>query len=251
MGIARFILLVIAFLASPLVNAKGLFQASGRISELRKSDTEITFRFVGNVSFPRFRPPAEPIDVPIRVGDWTRPHAMEERDAAPEIERLYAKLTELMKHEEGVRISLDNPAFFFSNAGKLTRISGTYIYAVRGFTAAERAAAAAKPLTEIRQRAPLTGDEGKEVLLGSAIFPAGTTTGRHTHPGDEYATVLEGTLEILVEGQPSRRVREGESYHNARNVVHETRNVGAEAARVLSTFVIDKGQPVMVPAAAE
>lgn len=122
-----------------------------------------------------------------------------------------------------------------------------YISAVRGFTAAETGPVAAKPTIEIRQRAPLTGDESKEVIVGFATFSPGATTGRHTHPGDEYATVLEGTLEIVVDNQPRRRVTAGESYHNARNVVHETRNAGKEEARVISTFVIDKGQPISIP----
>ena len=83
--------------------------------------------------------------------------------------------------------------------------------------------------------------------MATAEFAPGATTGRHTHPGDEYATLLEGELELLMEGQPARRVLAGEAYHNARDVVHETRNVGPGAARILSTFVIEKGQPIMKP----
>src|SRR5688500_7902510 len=75
-------------------------------------------------------------------------------------------------------------------------------------------------------RTTLSGDESKEVIVASAEFPRGSTTGRHIHPGDEYATVLEGTLELLVEGQQPKRVNAGESYHNAANVIHETRNIG-------------------------
>lgn len=93
----------------------------------------------------------------------------------------------------------------------------------------------------------LSGDATKDVVVAFGEFPPGASTGRHTHPGDEYATVLEGTLEILVDGQPARQVGAGEAYHNARDVVHETRGVGERAAKVVSTFVIDKGAPVLVP----
>ena len=111
-------------------------------------------------------------------------------------------------------------------------------------------ASPAKPAisTKVLLRTSLSGDETKEVIIASAKFPPGSTTGRHTHPGDEYATVLAGTLEILVEARASKRVSAGESYHNARNVVHEARSVGDQAARIVSTFVIDKGQPIMQPA---
>lgn len=247
MSAAKFTFLILMLLASPLVLAKGLFQANGQISEVRKKGDEITFRFVGRVSFPYLKLPPGPTDVLISVGDWTRKYASEERDEAPQIESVYSTLSAFVNSEEGVRISLDNPAFSFANSGQLARISGTYVYAVPGFTAAERAAA--KPLTEIRQRAPLTGDESREVVMGAALFPPGAATGRHSHPGDEYATVLEGALEIIVGGQPVRHVNAGESYHNARNVVHETRSVGDEEARVISTFIIDKGQPILIPAA--
>jgi len=101
---------------------------------------------------------------------------------------------------------------------------------------------------EVLLRTTLSGDDSKEVLVASAEFPVGGGTGRHTHPGDEYATVLAGTLELLVEGQPPRRINAGESYHNARNVVHETKNAGDGPARVLATFVVDKGQKLMQPA---
>ena len=96
-------------------------------------------------------------------------------------------------------------------------------------------------------KSALSGDETKETFVAFADFAPGGTTGRHTHPGDEYATVLEGTLELRVEGREPRRVGAGEAYHNARGVVHETRNAGVGNARVLSTFVIEKGKPVLEP----
>lgn len=101
--------------------------------------------------------------------------------------------------------------------------------------------------TKILLRAPVSGDDSKEAIVVAAEFPPGSATRRHFHPGDEYATVLEGTLEILVDGQAPRRVSAGESYHNARGVIHMTKNDGAVPARAVSTFVIDKGEPIMKP----
>jgi len=98
-------------------------------------------------------------------------------------------------------------------------------------------------------RTNVSGDEGKEAVIGFAEFAVGATTGRHTHPGDEYATVLEGTLEIRVEGSEPRRVSAGEAYHNPKGIVHETRNVGEIPARVAGTFIIEKGRPLSEPAA--
>lgn len=102
----------------------------------------------------------------------------------------------------------------------------------------------AKPLL----RSSVSGDEGKESIILSIEIAPGASTGRHSHAGDEYATVIEGTLEVRLEGQEPRRVAVGQSYHNPRGVIHETRNVGDGAARAVATFIVDKGKPLTVPA---
>jgi quercetin dioxygenase-like cupin family protein len=96
-------------------------------------------------------------------------------------------------------------------------------------------------------RTPLSGDEAREVLVVSAELAEGGAIPRHTHPGDEYATLLEGALELLQEGQPARRIAPGESYHNPRGLVHETRNVGEGPARILSTFIVTRGEALIQP----
>ena len=98
-------------------------------------------------------------------------------------------------------------------------------------------------------RTGVSGDTSRDAIVARGEFPPGATTGPHTHPGDEYAYVLEGTLELLAEGRPPRRVTAGAAYHNPRGVVHETRNVGDDTARVVSTFVLEKGRPIIEPAA--
>lgn len=97
-------------------------------------------------------------------------------------------------------------------------------------------------------KAPVSGDNTKEVVIVSGQLPPGGTTGRHTHPGDEYTLVLQGTLELRADGRAPRRVSAGEAYHNPRDLIHEARNVGEGPARVSITFIIDKGKPVTQPA---
>ena len=83
----------------------------------------------------------------------------------------------------------------------------------------------------------------------AAEFAPGGTTGVHTHPGDEYTVVLQGTLELTAEGRETRRVSAGDVYHNPRGLIHQARNVGETPARVAITFIIDKGQPITQPIA--
>ena len=103
----------------------------------------------------------------------------------------------------------------------------------------------AKPLLQ----STVEGDENKETaMLGITIAPGGSS-GRHTHPGDCYGTVSEGAVELRVDGREPRRVSVGDAWHNPRGVVHELRNVGDTAVRVVNTLVVDKGKPRMQPAA--
>lgn len=105
----------------------------------------------------------------------------------------------------------------------------------------------AKPLL----KGPLSGDDSKETTVLSVEFAPGAALPRHTHPGDEYATVLEGTLELRAAGQEPRRVTAGQAYHNPQGVIHETRNVGDGIARLVITFVLQKSQPLSSPAPAQ
>jgi quercetin dioxygenase-like cupin family protein len=96
---------------------------------------------------------------------------------------------------------------------------------------------------------PVTGDDKKEVVLMSvAIQPSGAVP-LHSHPGDCVGSVVEGTVELLVEGQAPRRVAAGEAYNNLRGTVHGFRNVGDTQAKLLNSLVVDKGAPRVQPAA--
>jgi quercetin dioxygenase-like cupin family protein len=95
---------------------------------------------------------------------------------------------------------------------------------------------------------PLTGDEQKQmVLISVAIQPTGAVP-FHTHPGDCVGTVVEGVVELLVDGQPPRRVIAGETYNNLRGTIHGFRNVGETPAKLLNSLVVDKGVPFLNPA---
>ena len=81
-----------------------------------------------------------------------------------------------------------------------------------------------------------------------AQFAPGATAGKHTHPGEELGYVLEGTLQLEVAGQPPRTLKAGEAFFIPAGVVHDGRNTGAGPAKVLATYVVEKGKPVASPA---
>jgi quercetin dioxygenase-like cupin family protein len=90
-------------------------------------------------------------------------------------------------------------------------------------------------------------DASKDAVVLTVELAPGSATGRHTHPGDCYGTVVEGIVELHVEGREARWVSAGEAYHNPRGTIHEFRNIGEKPARLVNTMVVDKGKPRLQP----
>jgi len=81
-----------------------------------------------------------------------------------------------------------------------------------------------------------------------AEFAPGVAAGRHTHPGEELGYVLEGTLQLEVAGQPPRTLKAGDAFFIPSGTVHDGKNIGGGPAKVLATYIVEKGKPVASPA---
>jgi quercetin dioxygenase-like cupin family protein len=90
-----------------------------------------------------------------------------------------------------------------------------------------------------------TSVPGREVVTARADFPAGTSTGLHTHPGDEISFVVEGSVEVVVEGA-SKTYRKGEAFTVIGGKVHDAKAVDGPAV-VVANYVIEKGKPATTP----
>ena len=53
---------------------------------------------------------------------------------------------------------------------------------------------------------------GREAVIARVEVAPGARAGRHTHPGDEISYVVEGEGEILIDGQPARKVKGGDGF---------------------------------------
>ena len=89
---------------------------------------------------------------------------------------------------------------------------------------------------------------GKAAVQVRGEFDPGFGTGRHTHPGEELTYILEGEIELRVDGEPPRVVRAGETFFLPAGVVHEGVNSGSSRTKVLATYIVEKGQPLALPA---
>jgi quercetin dioxygenase-like cupin family protein len=114
--------------------------------------------------------------------------------------------------------------------------------------AADEPGTAPQPVRTILERHDQSGVPGKEIVIGTAMLPAGTSIGYHTHPGDESGYVLKGVLILRTRGQPDRTLKAGDSFFNPRGAVHSLSTVpGGEGGTAMSTWIIDKGQPLATP----
>jgi quercetin dioxygenase-like cupin family protein len=87
---------------------------------------------------------------------------------------------------------------------------------------------------------------GREVVQVRVDFDPGYVSPRHTHPGEEIIYVLEGSREYEVEGKPPVRVKAGDVLFIPAGTIHAAKNVGSGNGAELATYVVEKGEPLVV-----
>ena len=82
-----------------------------------------------------------------------------------------------------------------------------------------------------------------ETVIGIAEMAPNVSIGRHNHPGPESGYVLEGGFELLIDGEAPRLLKAGDSYKVPSRTIHDAK-AGADGAKVIATYVVEKGQPL-------
>ena len=89
---------------------------------------------------------------------------------------------------------------------------------------------------------------GREAVTAKAELPAGVSSGRHTHPGEEIGYLIEGSVTIEIDGGQSRTLKAGEAFAIPAGKVHSATNTGTAQATIVSTYIVEKGKPLATPA---
>jgi quercetin dioxygenase-like cupin family protein len=132
-------------------------------------------------------------------------------------------------------------------------IASCAICAVTGFIATDASAQGTPPAaTPGVTRKILSQTDGPTpgyvTLVVEVEIEAGMTIARHTHPGIESAYVIEGGLDLPIEGQPTRAVKAGDGFVVPPNTPHAGGKNGDKKTRIASTYVVEKGKPLASPA---
>ena len=86
--------------------------------------------------------------------------------------------------------------------------------------------------------------QGREAVMAVVDLPPGSAEGRHTHPAEVFAFVLEGPLTLEVEGQPNVTLKAGDYFTLAPGQIHQVVNGGSAPGKLVAVFVTEKGKPL-------
>ena len=128
---------------------------------------------------------------------------------------------------------------------RIANVAGAMI-AVAGLVAGVWAQQPAFKRTEV-QRIDLS-TPGREVVMVVADIPTGATSGRHTHPGEEVAYVMDGAIVLDVAGKSPVTLKAGQGFVIPAGVPHSATNKASAPARVLANYIIEKGKPIATSA---
>ena len=83
---------------------------------------------------------------------------------------------------------------------------------------------------------------GREIVQVLTEIPAGVESGWHMHPGEEVGYILAGTVEMQIEGKPTRTLRAGDPFLMPLNTPHNALDLGPETGMMLSTYIVEVGK---------
>jgi quercetin dioxygenase-like cupin family protein len=85
-----------------------------------------------------------------------------------------------------------------------------------------------------------------ETVVGIAEIVPNVLIGKHTHPGTEGGYVLSGDITLMVDGQPPKALKAGDSYNIPPGAAHDAKS-GQNGAKVLAVYTVEKGKPLASP----
>jgi quercetin dioxygenase-like cupin family protein len=119
---------------------------------------------------------------------------------------------------------------------------------VTGFVAtgaeAQNAPAGLKRTIIMRTDGPM---QGYETVNARVDLDALALVARHTHPGIESSYVVDGALELSVDGQGTRTFKTGDGFQVPPQTPHSGKS-GDKPTILAITYVVEKGKPLASPA---
>ena len=106
------------------------------------------------------------------------------------------------------------------------------------------------PVRTMLQQSPVAASPEQETSLATVDIAVGSGNPFHTHFGSEMGYVVSGHIRLEVMGQAPRNLGPGDSFLVPRGMAHRSVLVGNEPAKLVNTWTVDKGKPLVTPVAA-
>jgi quercetin dioxygenase-like cupin family protein len=122
-----------------------------------------------------------------------------------------------------------------------------------GFMAADASAQGAPPAQTTGLKRKILGQmdgptPGYVTVTAEVEIEPGVMVGRHTHPGIEAGYVVEGNIDLPVEGRPTVSLKPGDGFQIPPNTPHAGVKNGPKMTKITSTYIVEKGKPLASPA---
>ena len=102
--------------------------------------------------------------------------------------------------------------------------------------------------TEI-QRVPFSVP-GREIVQVRTEIPACVASGWHTHPGEEVGYIVAGHVRMEIRDRPTLDLHAGEGFCIPPGIPHNALDLGPDTGVMLSTYLVEQGEPLSAVAAA-
>lgn len=119
--------------------------------------------------------------------------------------------------------------------------------ALGGFAFAQTAPVAPAPVKRTMVGKVEVPGANFEVITAVVEIAGGFKAGLHSHPGDVFFQVTDGEFWLAIQGQPEKVFKAGEQGLVPSKAVHNEGAQGASAAKLIATYVVEKGQPLVQP----
>jgi quercetin dioxygenase-like cupin family protein len=85
---------------------------------------------------------------------------------------------------------------------------------------------------------------GREIVQVLTEIPCGVESGWHVHPGEEVGYILAGTVEMMIKDESTLTLHAGDGFLIPPRTPHNALDVGPDTGQMLSTYIVEVGQPI-------
>jgi quercetin dioxygenase-like cupin family protein len=85
---------------------------------------------------------------------------------------------------------------------------------------------------------------GREIVQVLTEIPCGIESGWHIHPGEEVGYIVAGTVEMMIKDRATLTLHAGDGFLIPPRVPHNALDVGPDTGHMLSTYIVEIGQPL-------